>query len=344
MKKYLQLFMWTYYDPVELREIIFREQPELIEWIAPEEAMFHMRDEYQILADYKRSQPDAQIRVLCGTMDFPDVDDNGIEFEGFPLFFIYDLASSLGDDAISKLAPAELKYKLFSANNHGHYFRCQLVDHFERAGLINSDNIVTWQNKRVSTHYQWRWFSPREITVDDIYATGGLNYKQFMPQYQEAFLDALSESAVHNIFLTEKTVKPILCLKPFIVWTAPGYHKFLASLGILLFDELIDYSFDAEPDDELRCQMFVEQARRINDMPLAELADWQQRLMPKLQANKSHLLGMMYDRNLHPKRVVEWRKYTAPNEDILIRTSATLNTRQEGWYHLAGKYNICQNT
>ena len=232
-----------------------------------------MRDEYKILVDYKASNPSASVRILCGSMNVPVVDENGIEFEGSVLSFIIDMIESAGADNVLSYEPnTDLKYKICSTNNHGHYFRCQLIDYFEKYGLINDSNIVTWHNKRVNPEYKFRWFDGRTMEADNLYASGNFDYHVTLPQYNQVFMDTLSESAIDSWFLTEKTVKPLMWLKPFIVWTAAGYHRFLEDLGFKLFPELIDYAFDSEPDQELRCEMFAQQARRINNMSLTGLS------------------------------------------------------------------------
>ena len=51
-------------------------------------------------------------------------------------------------------------------------------------------------------------------------------------------------SQIDTLFITEKTWKPIVFKKPFLVWGGKGIHTKLKELGFELYEELFDYSFD----------------------------------------------------------------------------------------------------
>lgn len=62
--------------------------------------------------------------------------------------------------------------------------------------------------------------------------------------YGNFFIDIVSESSTDVLYFTEKTVRPIVFGKPFILLGAPGANKRLRELGFQLFDELFDYSLE----------------------------------------------------------------------------------------------------
>lgn len=72
-----------------------------------------------------------------------------------------------------------------------------------------------------------------------------LNQQQLPLYWDKCFVDIVSESSSVVNFYTEKTVRPIVMGKPFIICGAPGANNYLKNLGFELFEELFDYS--AEP-------------------------------------------------------------------------------------------------
>ena len=63
-------------------------------------------------------------------------------------------------------------------------------------------------------------------------------------EYYQSNCDLVLESTIESLFITEKTWKPIVFQKPFLVWGGQGIHAKLKDLGFELYDELFDYSFD----------------------------------------------------------------------------------------------------
>lgn len=66
-----------------------------------------------------------------------------------------------------------------------------------------------------------------------------------------------------GVFRTEKIWKPVLMAHPFIVASCHGYYRSLQAAGFRTFGDLIDESFDSEPDPETRLNLIVEQVADI---------------------------------------------------------------------------------
>jgi len=70
-------------------------------------------------------------------------------------------------------------------------------------------------------------------------------FQELVPlEYYQSNCDLVLESTIDTLFITEKTWKPIVFKKPFLVWGGQGLHAKLKDLGFELYDELFDYSFD----------------------------------------------------------------------------------------------------
>jgi hypothetical protein len=78
--------------------------------------------------------------------------------------------------------------------------------------------------------------------------------------------------------LTEKTLRPIACGKPFILAATPGSLQYLQDYGFETFAGLIDESYDAITDSKHRLDAIVAEMKRISALD----ADAKQMLYTKL--------------------------------------------------------------
>jgi hypothetical protein len=68
------------------------------------------------------------------------------------------------------------------------------------------------------------------------------------PTYQTCYIDYLPESRTENTFISEKTWKPIFSGQLFLILGSVGIVDYLRSIGVDVFDDVIDHSYDQEPD------------------------------------------------------------------------------------------------
>ena len=74
------------------------------------------------------------------------------------------------------------------------------------------------------------------------------------PQVTDSYLHLVTETTViPDVFVTEKTWKPVAAGVPFLVFGNPGTIGFLKTLGVDTYDDVIDHAYyDNEPDWRLR--------------------------------------------------------------------------------------------
>jgi hypothetical protein len=77
----------------------------------------------------------------------------------------------------------------------------------------------------------------------------------------------VTETSGSRIFLTEKTAKPILASRLFIIIGACGILAKLKILGFKTFDCVIDESYDNIEDDITRWEAAMEQVRYLCNQP-----------------------------------------------------------------------------
>ena len=95
-----------------------------------------------------------------------------------------------------------------------------------------------------------------------------------LPYYHDALFDVICETDCDDstIRWTEKTVRALESMKPFLIFGTPGINKLVADMGFRLYD-CIDYSFDDEKDIFKRANMLVDEMQRLLTIPIKELYD-----------------------------------------------------------------------
>lgn len=341
---YIQLFSWDIAHPEDdVIKFLENKKPTLIEWIAPYEVYMEGQPFYKPLVYYKTKYPDTEVRVLTNDGLGSFYKEDGFIYESYPLMFLADTIHNYGNDTKNFKPTANFEYKFVCMINHGHYFRCLLIDYLEKFNLLNNnEHLISWRNNMVSTEYKFRWFQQRKITVDyPIDYNGHISAYKLIPQYHDCFLDAGSESSSNSFFITEKTIKPILWLKPFVIHGCCNFNKFLKhDMGFELFEEFIDYSFDDEDDLELRTRMYVEQIKRISEIKIEDLNSLYKKIYPKLEYNRQHAFDLMNDRSFDPKIIVEWKKHRVNGREGDKNLTVPGSHRQNQWYYITDIFGI----
>ena len=99
-----------------------------------------------------------------------------------------------------------------------------------------------------------------------------------------SLFEIVLETTRNVIFMTEKTWKPIIYGKPFLIFGAQFFHAKLKEIGFKLFDSVIDYEFDTEPDSEKRASMILTEMNKIKNLKYQDLLD---EMKPELEHNKN---------------------------------------------------------
>ena len=103
--------------------------------------------------------------------------------------------------------------------------------------------------------------------------------------------------------LTEKTLRPIACGKPFILMATQGSLKYLQTYGFETFDGLIDESYDTIVDSRPRLDAIIQEMKRIAELD----ADAKQVLYTKLheiaQRNKQRFFNGLFDQVIEEYKI-----------------------------------------
>ena len=102
--------------------------------------------------------------------------------------------------------------------------------------------------------------------------------------YNQSYYSIVAETTCTNLYshYTEKTAKPIIARRPFIVFAGQYFLKNLKSLGFKTFSDVIDESYDNIEDRNVRFQMAWAQVESLCLKDPNEVLD---RLSPNLEHN-----------------------------------------------------------
>jgi len=153
----------------------------------------------------------------------------------------------------------------YNLNNSGHITYLSLNK--ERTSF--KDNIqYDYENDQhyglVSTGFDRFLSSPVDTDDYDIYKEAQndniTNYHQSLYDvYRHSFVELISETNYNeaSFNVTEKFSHSIFACNLPIVVSSPGYVDFARSLGFDMFDDIIDHSYDNEPDKVKRIHKLI---------------------------------------------------------------------------------------
>ncbi len=184
--------------------------------------------------------------------------------------------------------------KLFSfLVNRPHDHRCIFMEMLVQRNL-HKENLITW-NILNETHDFDTWDQHQLFDPCTSYDENG-KFDQFAmgQSYHETLIDVVSESTQDILFWTEKTVRPMVFLKPFVIVGAQGINTRLRDFGFQLFEELFDYEFDNLYYYADRAKGVADQLSHLQQtLSVEEYADIYRTLQPKLVHNAKILAKIM---------------------------------------------------
>ena len=127
-------------------------------------------------------------------------------------------------------------------------------------------NVYGKSNKELDDNFYINRFNP-EVCLD--------TWVNVIPEASYGDLDG-------NVFLSEKTFKPIVCHHPFIILGSKGSLKELRKLGYKTFDGWIDESYD-ELDTWERFEAIIEAIKKID--AIEDKLEWYKSMEPIIKHN-----------------------------------------------------------
>lgn len=167
--------------------------------------------------------------------------------------------------------------KLFIClNNKARRHRCIMMDALQKHQL-GDHSYITWNSlskKNIASGepYKFEYWTEQFIRTKDSFKNGKNLWLHNDEYLYDSLFDLVTESTTRHMFFTEKTWRPILLKKPFIIYGKVGIHEELMRYGFRLLPE-VDYSFDDEPDDKIRAEMISLELKRLSAMNIQKLRE-----------------------------------------------------------------------
>ena len=197
----------------------------------------------------------------------------------------------------------DLTFPYVCLNNVVKNHRCTLMDMLDKHNLIKK-GAVTWRgvmHSKAEFYYPFKYWKPEKLFLDQ--GLDVLFSQETMPiEFNNSFMQLVTESDDTDIFFSEKTATPIFLNKPFLVATCAGFHKELKNQGFELYDELFDYSFDDEIDMSIRYEKIVENIKPYVGLNQSELKEKYNKVADKITHNRK--LAFYYAMNV-PNEIIK---------------------------------------
>lgn len=220
-------------------------------------------------------------RIKC-PVTFFGYTAQGIKFD-FWATVCYDNFKKYSDD---DLLPAKFDFLYLNYNRKPHWHRKQLVSLLEDNNLISVGCLSLGESKysvdETESYTEWGANDVvGALTIpNDIYSLGRLDL------WKRSFINIVSETEYtpHSYFVSEKTYKPILGLRPFIVNGNPHIYNWLQSAGFDCFADLFPVS------RLVNCTNTTDSHKLIVDcLKFFQLQDWNDiytSIYPRLKRNQ----------------------------------------------------------
>lgn len=165
------------------------------------------------------------------------------------------------------------------------YFNNTDKDHlfYNFEGLEFSYSDVVWMRKTLLEIYPLRLDFDNQQT-----AAQSDNFLSEKTHYLDTYFSLVTETSISNewCFITEKCIRPMIGLHPFIVFGNPHTLKILKNFGFKTFDKIIDESYDNEFDTKKRFDMAYEEVKKLNNISKEELHEKYYSIIDILNHNK----------------------------------------------------------
>lgn len=211
-------------------------------------------------------------------------------------------------EILTRLKPFESKYRAFDILlgrkklHRDELFRhtkekpyLGIVTYFDshRTQLGNSPDQWIWEHTGVKITEQPKW------TVDRVdYYGYPISLSQIIPVnvYNQTAYSVVAETCFHDnfTFFTEKTSKPIIAKRLFVMFAGRGYMSNLRRLGFQTFDSIIDESYDQETDALVRWRRAWEQMCWLADQPQEQILE---RIRPIVEHNFNVIMQTNWTEN-----------------------------------------------
>lgn len=150
--------------------------------------------------------------------------------------------------------------------------RIKLLDELSNANLIEY-GLNTFINPDNKNFKHKRWYRYLENVDKHLYDWCKNSFGGITQEYidHSAVIEIVTETEIDYLRFTEKTWKPVLNLRPFLIIGAKHTHKKLKELGFGLYENIFDYDFDNADNVDDRIHGVVNNLKKLKDINVNQL-------------------------------------------------------------------------
>jgi hypothetical protein len=241
--------------------------------------------------------------ILQGSLD-ENIDSNGYIKTAPTLKDVYNISD--------RLRP--LKFLSYNRNS-SRLHRLLLVSKLYKDDILENSKVSLYENEyfndinRDDLFYTFEGLSFSYVdivwmkkTLKEIYplhldfnnqqtAAQSDNFLSEKNHYLDTYFSLVTETSINNeyCFITEKCIRPMIGLHPFIVFGNPHTLKVLKQFGFKTFDKIIDESYDEEFDTTKRFEMAYNEVKKLNNILKEELHEKYYSILNILNHNKQQI-------------------------------------------------------
>lgn len=136
----------------------------------------------------------------------------------------------------------------------------EMMSNISNDMILHTPKLLSWLE---NVPYSINFSDPFGSEIYDLIQSSNLNI----------VLETHVNEQMNGVTLTEKTYKPIVCKRPFIVYGIPKILQMLRAHGFKTFDGIIDETYDTIANADMRRKAIVNEIDRINQLEDKEFDD-----------------------------------------------------------------------
>jgi hypothetical protein len=140
------------------------------------------------------------------------------------------------------------------------------------------------------------WFNPyQDINTSEFPIW--LHIPEYMKNYESSYVNIITESMfldeLNNIHISEKSFRPFFYFQfPIILSTSGHIRKMKDKYGFDFYEDIINHSYDDEPNQSVRLEMVVKEIKRLNGIKI-RLIDYYKNNKERFELNKQKVIKVL---------------------------------------------------
>lgn len=217
--------------------------------------------------------------------------------EGYFSYWLFFIEQFFKKYSIDQITPQKIDYLYMSLNRKRHIHRVNLVEKLENNDLLQfglvslgGDNMhsippILLEEDIINEEGDYIAANKTQGITNDINSLGNLRH------WNNHLINITTETTVHSdTFISEKTWKPIIGLRPFIIVGDVKIYSYLKDYGIDTFDDLFGTGY-LEPNFSLRIDWAVDILKQFKDV---NYLDFYKSIYPRLLYNRERMKKIFY--------------------------------------------------